>query len=166
MQCVCICMKHIFDCFAKNTKMLYIRNTNAFICCQSISFTKQSRRCPVNPNSFGSPFSGWEQWMFSLPWAHRGRVGTARAGLELYWHRAGQAGAHSGHQGQSAFPSSWHFSGDGCEEWQCWCTAWRASMQNKCFLSLPPVVPSSGVGGAGLSHPYTHLPAVSARAQS
>lgn len=53
-------------------------------------------------------------------------------------------------------------------KWQCWCTAWRAAMWNKCFLKLPAGSEgcTSGMGGAGLSHPYTQLPAVSAPAES
>lgn len=93
MQYVCICMKYIFDCFAKDTEMLYMRNTSVFICCQSIYYTKQSRRCPVNPNFFGSTFSGWEQWqqqwMFSLPWAHRAEWG--QPGLVWSWAGPGVA---------------------------------------------------------------------------
>lgn len=53
-----ICLKHVFDCFGKNTKMLYVRNTNAFIAVKVFIILSNQGGARYGPNFFASASSG------------------------------------------------------------------------------------------------------------
>lgn len=160
--------------------MLYIRNINAFIAVKVFIILSNQGGAQYGPNFFASASSGWELCGSSsgcslVPWTHRGRVETARAPLELFWPRGTSVSGLGLTRvpEESALPGSCHFSGDGVFlRVTVLVHSLKSFHTEQMFSKLTPssaqlVLKDAPLRwGAGLSHAYTHLSAVSALAES